>query len=211
VIKIEEKKVKFKRNDELTNEERLIRNKIAKEKYKKNKEKILERRKELYYSKHQEKKYNYYHTPEIKEKRSKYSLEYYNKNRDNYLANYYLNKDKINQKASIMVKKKYHSDPQFKVKTILRCRLNNTLKWDYEDPYIVDLLGISIKEFKVYLESKFQEDMCWSNRVLWHIDHINPLKNFDLTKISDLKKCYHYTNLQPLWCKQNLNKGANGN
>ena len=49
--------------------------------------------------------------------------------------------------------------------------------------------------------------MNWKNHSVkgWHVDHIKPLssaKNYE-----DFKKLCHYTNLQPLWAKDNLIKG----
>jgi hypothetical protein len=41
-----------------------------------------------------------------------------------------------------------------------------------------------------------------------HIDHIRPCSSFDLTKPKEQVKCFHYTNTQPLWAKENLSKGA---
>ena len=39
-----------------------------------------------------------------------------------------------------------------------------------------------------------------------HIDHIKPCAKFDLTKKEEQEKCFHYTNLQPLWAIDNMMK-----
>ena len=87
-------------------------------------------------------------------------------------------------------------------------RLYNALKNNHKTGSAVKDLGCTIEQFKVYLESKFTKGMNWDNYGLhsWHIDHVKPLSSFDLTDKEQFKKACHYTNLQPLWAKDNLIK-----
>lgn len=68
-------------------------------------------------------------------------------------------------------------------------------------------LGCTLLELMDHLESQFQEGMNWDNYGEWHIDHIKPLANYDLTNEEEFKEVVHYTNLQPLWAIDNLSKG----
>tara|TARA_Y100000389_G_C17226930_1_gene396151 strand:- start:544 stop:708 length:165 start_codon:yes stop_codon:yes gene_type:complete len=50
--------------------------------------------------------------------------------------------------------------------------------------------------------------MSWKNHGLngWHIDHIKPVSKYNLLDPEEQKKCFHYTNLQPLWALENIRK-----
>ncbi len=80
----------------------------------------------------------------------------------------------------------------------------------------MDLLGCSIPEAKIHLESLFQPGMTWENWGTyrrngprrWQIDHIRPIASFDLTDPEQQKQCFHWTNLQPLWALDNLIKNG---
>lgn len=118
-----------------------------------------------------------------------------------------INKDKINRRQTIYRRKKLKTDVQFK----LACRLRNRI-WDsLKSGSAVKDLGCTIDELKTYLESKFQTGMTWDNwsKDGWHIDHIKPLASFDLSDRKQLLEACHYTNLQPLWAKDNLAKSDN--
>lgn len=99
------------------------------------------------------------------------------------------------------------NDIPYLLKKNLRNRFKQALKNNYKAGSAVKLLGISIVEFKQYLEILFQPGMTWNNYGDWHIDHIFPLSGGDLADINFLKMVCHYTNLQPLWEKDNLSKG----
>jgi hypothetical protein len=70
------------------------------------------------------------------------------------------------------------------------------------------MIGCCIEDLKKYIEGKFLQGMSWKNYGEWHIDHIIPVASFDLTSDTEQKKCFHYSNLQPLWKIDNLKKGA---
>jgi hypothetical protein len=72
-----------------------------------------------------------------------------------------------------------------------------------------ELLGCSIEEFKSFFSSKFTESMSWElfmNGSI-HIDHKIPCCAFDLSAEEDQYRCFHYSNLQPLFAADNLAKG----
>ena len=51
--------------------------------------------------------------------------------------------------------------------------------------------------------------MTWDNRgKVWHIDHIKPCAKFDLSLPDAQRACFQYTNLQPLFARENRVKGA---
>ena len=64
----------------------------------------------------------------------------------------------------------------------------------------LELLGCTIGEFKQHLEKQFKPEMTWDNHgEIWEIDHIKACANFDLSSLEEQQKCFHYSNLQPLF------------
>lgn len=90
----------------------------------------------------------------------------------------------------------------------LRMRVYAAIKHGYKSAPTMELLGCTLDELKVHLASQFTEGMSWNNYGLWHIDHIRPCASFDLTQPDQQRVCFHYTNLQPLWAKDNSIKGS---
>ena len=105
-------------------------------------------------------------------------------------------------------KKKYHTDPLYKMGICLRNRLNHALNGELKADNTMKLIGCSVEFFKEYLEKQFKSGMTWKNHTIrgWHIDHIIPCNSFDLSDFEQQKKCFHYTNMQPLWSDENIKK-----
>ena len=100
------------------------------------------------------------------------------------------------------------TDINFKLIRYLRSRIWHALKGNYKSKTTMKLVGCSIEKLKQHLESQFKEGMTFSNYGKWHIDHIRPCTSFDLSKLDEQYKCFHYTNLQPLWAEENLRKSS---
>jgi hypothetical protein len=70
-------------------------------------------------------------------------------------------------------------------------------------------LGCTVAQAKLHIQKQFKKGMNWNNYgSLWHIDHIIPLASWDLTKADDRMRAANILNLQPLWARDNLKKGA---
>lgn len=113
-----------------------------------------------------------------------------------------------NRQRHYQYKKNYQkNNPKAKLIRNYRRRLYTVLKSKKltKRHKCVEYLGCEYNNLKTYLENKFKPGMNWDNYGMWHIDHIKPLSS---AKTEDqLKKLCHYTNLQPLWAKENLKKG----
>jgi hypothetical protein len=95
----------------------------------------------------------------------------------------------------------------FRITHNLRSRIGSVLKGKNKSARTMELLGCDFLNFRKHLESKFKPGMNWSNYGRgWHIDHIHPCSRFDLSKSDEQKKCFHYSNMQPLWAEENLKK-----
>ena len=69
-----------------------------------------------------------------------------------------------------------------------------------------DIVGCSPEFLKEYFEKQFTEGMSWELMGQHiHIDHIIPLSSANTEE--EMYELCHYTNLQPLWAKDNLKKG----
>lgn len=146
-------------------------------------------------------------------KLAEYQADYYKDNKDRRKQQSKERKFKNKESDRLWYKnykrKKYKTDINYRLRSLLRSRLSNLLKGEFKTGSAVSDLGCSIEELKKYLESKFKPGMTWDNwgRDGWHIDHIKPLVAFDLSVKEEFLRAFHFSNLQPLWAKDNLSKG----
>jgi hypothetical protein len=146
------------------------------------------------------------------------SREYYQRTKDKK-REYYLknlnrikkyrkdNKDKL--KSSWEYKRERGKiDKVFRLSLGLRGRLRQKIKsknWGKKSSFS-RAIGCTLEKLKEHIEKQFTEGMNWDNWGYygWHIDHIIPLSS--AKTVSELYKLCHYTNLQPLWAKENIKK-----
>lgn len=104
-------------------------------------------------------------------------------------------------------KKRMQDDEVYKFKVKVRKFISQSFKRRKESKmmHTEEVLGCSFEEFMNHLCSLFREGMTIDNYGEWQIDHIIPLSTAQ-TKEDVIRLC-HYTNLQPLWAKENREKG----
>jgi hypothetical protein len=175
----------YKKEYKKENAEKVKKN--NKEYYKENAEKVKENNKEYY-------KLN---TKKIKERTKKYQKEYIKEYRNNIRKNNFklylihLQRGQINRcfKSSLLNKNK-HS---------------------------IEYLGCDIETFINHFQKKidyFNNNIASDEIMTFHnihIDHIKPVSKFNLDDEDEFLKCSHYTNMQPLLAKDNMEKSNKWN
>lgn len=106
---------------------------------------------------------------------------------------------------------KRNTDFNYLLSKSLRDRLYKAVTRDSKIHSATILVGCSIDELRLHLESQFVDGMNWNNYGEWHIDHIRPCSSFDLSDPSQQAECFHFSNLRPLWEYENKSKGGTWN
>jgi hypothetical protein len=146
----------------------------------------------------------------------KFMSDYYFNNKDSITAK---NKERIQKnpeyyeqrrrESSDRYMEKYYTDPRVRIRhavsnTFARIAAGKIARTE-------ELLGCTLEEAKDHIESQFVDGMSWNNYGEWHIDHVRPVASIDPNCEEDLKFVCNIHNLQPLWAKDNICKGANYN
>lgn len=133
------------------------------------------------------------------------------------------NKDILKEKSRNRDNFKYKNDPLFRLH---KC-FSSLVRWNLvrvkvgKSKKVENLLGYTIQDLKIYLESKFEDWMTWDNygktaselKQTWQIDHIRPVNTFNITSedCEDFKKCWALENLRPLDSYINVRRPRDGN
>lgn len=123
------------------------------------------------------------------------------------------NREGLIKKQHEYKKRKYHSNPLYRLGECLGASLRGNFQYSThkKENILTYYTGCSNEFLKEYLTKLFLPGMTWENYGKeWHVDHIIPKVMFTLDDASQ-KKCWNYTNLRPLWAKDNLSKGSKTN
>ena len=107
-------------------------------------------------------------------------------------------------------------DPNGYLVNLMRSRVRDALKsfsTRKDRKHTIEYVGCSIEDLRTHLENQFEKEaercghpISWENQGEWHIDHIKPCASFNLDLEEERHKCFHYTNLQPMWGPDNMSK-----
>lgn len=122
---------------------------------------------------------------------------------------YEANKEDIVKKTVEYLNKRYKEDFSFKAKRIMRFQItrlvstSKLLKTDSTET----IAGYSSEDFKLNMESKFEEGMDWANYgTAWQIDHIKPVALFDVEDVSSIREINALENLVPMFIDKHRSK-----
>ena len=144
---------------------------------------------------------HYHNNPEYRNQRLKSQLKRYHDDP--------IYKEKLNKKRSKNLLKQYHDDPKVKVHLNISSQIRQSLKGGKKGQSWELIVGYSLDELMIHLESLFEEGMTWENYGDWHIDHRIPKSWFNFETINDPEfiKCWDLNNLKPMWASENIAKG----
>ena len=139
-----------------------------------------------------------------------YNRNYYYKNHDSELERCrkykFQNREKINE----YIKNRLKTDLKFKLASYMRIQLYKAYKAQnvLKTNETFDLLGCSHSSFKSWIIHQLHGNMTVENYIsVWQIDHCLAIASFNLLDENDMKKCFIWVNLRPLYVRDNIIKG----
>lgn len=116
------------------------------------------------------------------------------------------NKERVAEYKKRWVKEKRALDPVYYLTSLVQSQVNKAInsRGGVKPKKTSDYIGCDWDDLITHIERQFTNGMNWENRGEWHLDHIIPLSTADT--VDAVAPLLHFTNLRPLWAKDNLEK-----
>jgi hypothetical protein len=153
------------------------------------------------------KKYRENNKEKLKDYIKNWRIENVDKFKSGQKKYYQENKELVIRRNYEYCKYKTSTDSLYKLRRGIRALILVSFRNQFttKSKKTIEILGCSFEEFKLHLESKFDDKMNWENQgTYWHMDHIIPISSA-ITE-EDVYRLNHYTNFQPLYWEDNLKK-----
>ena len=121
---------------------------------------------------------------------------------------HYLNNRK--KRRSIIDKERRKTDLNFKLFSNMRVITNKAFKSQNvrKTNKTFDLLGCSTSFFQRWIIHQLYSNMAIENYgSVWQIDHCLPIASFNILDEIDMKKCFNWVNLRPMYSNKKVSKG----
>ena len=183
----------------------------AKARYQKNREKILEQKKQYHIENRDRilqnhKEYAAANKEAIRARCRQYYLRNKEKLKRRNSEYYQKNKEQVLKTNAKYQNTKLKEDPLYKFKHRTRTRVWQSFSGNgyTKKSRVCAILGCSYKDFLNHITSQFTEGMTLDNHGDWHLDHILPVAA--ATTKEEVIALNHYTNFQPMWASDNISK-----
>lgn len=105
---------------------------------------------------------------------------------------------------------RFLTDIRFRIEMTIRGRIRKALRIQkaIKAKRMLELLGCTLEEFRVHIQSLFTDGMSWEKVLAGdiHVDHLRPIRAFNLLDPREQEKAFHFSNQGPKWKTHNLSK-----
>ena len=136
--------------------------------------------------------------------------ECYLENRDSELERCKEYKILNREKTNGYVKNKMKTDLNYKLADNIRARTRQAFKSQnvIKTNKTFYLLGCSHSSLRLWIGSQLYSEMTLENYgKIWCLDHCLAVASFNLVDEKEMKKCFNWVNLRPMYMKDNIIKG----